>query len=112
MGRTRLTVNQDTYAWLIADDSIATYAAYNFADPLTPMTMETPAGTVKASGMGFGKVVFRTRGTPALEVWAVQREGPITFPVLPDARATLNGKDVTDRLVRQTLEGVSVFSLP
>lgn len=112
VGRTRLTVNQDTYAWLVADDGIATYAAYNFADPLTPMTMETPAGTVKAAGMGFGKVVFRPRGTPTLEVWAVQREGPITFPVLPDARVTFNGKDVTDGLTRQTLEGASIFSLP
>ena len=68
---------------------------------------------MKAAGLGFGKVVvLRARGDPTLEVWAVRRDGSITFPALPDARATLNGQDVTDRLVRQTIDGAVVLSLP
>jgi len=112
VGKARLTTDPGSYAWLIADDDRRTYAAYNFSEKVTPMTLETPAGTIKAAKLGFGKIVFRPRGKPTIEVWAVRREGPINFPSLPDARATLNGKDVTAKLTRKTLAGKEVLLLP
>ena len=112
VGRARLTTKPGTYAWLIAADDRATYAAYNFSEDLTPMTLVTREGTVKAAGIGFGKVVFRPRGTPTLAVWAARREGPVTFPAVPDARVTLNGVDVTDGLARETIADVQVLRLP
>ena len=112
IGQTRLTTKPGTYAWLIADDDRATYAAYNFSKHLTPMALEAPAGAVKAAGISFGKIVFRPWGTPTLEVWTVRREGPITFPAVPDARVILNGEDITDRLARRTIAGEKVLLLP
>ena len=112
VGRGRLTTEPGTYAWLIADDDSLTYAAYNFSENMTPLVLETPSGTVRAAKFGFGKVVFRPRGTPTLEVWAVRREGPITFPAVPGARVTLNGEDITVRAARQTVAGREVLLLP
>ena len=112
VGRAKLTTHPGTYAWLIADEERAVYAAYNFSDHQTPMTMQTPAGTVKAESFGFGKIVYRPRGTPTLEVWAVDRDGPITFPAGADASVALNADDATSTITRQTIGGEQVLVLP
>ncbi len=112
VGRARLTTKPGTYAWLIADDDRGAYAACNFSEHLTPMTLQTPAGTVSADGIGFGKVVFRTQGAPTLEVWTTRWKGPLTFPALRGARAVLNGTDVTHKLARETIADVPVLRLP
>ena len=112
LGRTHLTTEPGTYAWLVADEKQRVYAAYNFTDKLVPVQLETPDGIVRAEKLGFGKIVFRPRGKPVIEVWAVKRDGPVVFPRSRGAKATLNGKDVTQKLERATVDGTDVLRLP
>ncbi len=111
IGDSRLETNPGIYALLIADPEKEIYAAYNFADELVPMKLQTPAGVVRADRIGFSKIVFRTQDSPILEIWAVEREGAIAFPVLPDMKVVYNGEDMTAKLTVEKVENVGILEL-
>ncbi|HUU97005.1 MAG TPA: hypothetical protein VM487_14795, partial [Phycisphaerae bacterium] len=112
LGRTRLSTEPGTYAWLFADEKQRVYAAYNFTDTVVPLQLETPEGTVRAEKLGFGKIVFRPRGKPVVEILAAKRDGSILFPRVRSPKVTLNRQDVTEQLQRATVDGTDVLRLP
>ena len=112
IGDTRLETEPGVYAWLIADSEQGVYAAYNFTDNIAFMKLETPVGIIQSDGIGFSKIVFRTKGVPILEVWAVEREGLMAFPVFPEMKVIFNGKDVTSEVLIEKVDDKETAILP
>ena len=112
IGDTRLETEPGIYAWLIADSEQEVYAAYNFTDQLAPIKLETPSGIVQADGIGFSKIVLRTKGNPTLEIWAAERSGVIAFPVFPEMKIMYNGEDVTEKITIEKMGDGQIAILP
>jgi hypothetical protein len=89
--------------WLAADRDNGNYVYVNPSDEEAPLWFETPRVIVECDAFGFGRVEIDERARSV----AVEASGEIGIVRIRGAdRLTINGTDVTDRMIGPDAAGV------
>jgi hypothetical protein len=96
-GRVRLLAGRAP-KWLFADDERRRYIFVNPSDEYIPVWLETPDSVVECEAFGFGRIVLDEQAR-TVEVEAANEIAPLRIRAADGMRLSLNGTDVTERLV-------------